>query len=343
MNPPANQASSFLSLSITPWTVRVYNWLPGNSVLIGICIAIILLFTFLLSRFLVEDLNTTSGDFRLSLIHIMLTAFVPSAYVYLLSVSKEVALEMQPVFGIDTKSQKILAGIGKHTWWKLLLAALVGVLINIYATTITTVGSNPWVWQEQNFDAKWMRVLGPAFCGWMGCLFYIFITESSRLSALSKSIGPIDLLDLQPYKPLIRQGLTNVLLVVGIASILSLFLFEPGFASLLMQLSIMFAIYAWIGLMLPLSGIRKKIKVAKEQELNWCNESLKNARDQIKSGDHKNSSIAELIAYKTLIENIRNWPFDNPTLARFGLYLLIPLGSTFGSAFVERWLNYFVL
>ena len=53
-------------------------------------------------------------------------------------------------------------------------------------------------------------------------------------------------------------------------------------------------------------------------------------------------SIAEIIAYKSVIENIRNWPFDNPTLTRFALYLLIPLVSWFGGAFVERGLDLFL-
>jgi len=339
MQLPTNRNDSVLTLSITPWTIRVYNWLPGNPAGIGISVATILLLTFLLTRFLVNDPSSTSGDFRLALIHILLTAFVPSAYAYLLSVTRKVALEMGPVFEHEVKSQVILVEIGKHTWWKLLLAALVGILVNVYATTVTTVGSDPWVWQEQNFDARWMRILGPMFCGWMGCLFYVLVTESSRLSSMSASIGSLDLLDLRPYRPLIRQGLTNVLLVVGIASIMSLFLLEPGFVTLLVQLSILFAIFAWIGLMLPLSGIRKKIKLAKEQELDWCTQALKNARNQIKSGNENNRAIAEVVAYKALIDSIRNWPFDNPTLARFALYLLIPLCSMLGGAFIEQGLD----
>ena len=52
-------------------------------------------------------------------------------------------------------------------------------------------------------------------------------------------------------------------------------------------------------------------------------------------------SIAEMVAYKTMIENIRNWPFDNPSLTRFALYLLIPIGSMIGGALVERGLDFF--
>ena len=143
-------------------------------------------------------------------------------------------------------------------------------------------------------------------------------------------------------QPLIRQGLTNVLLVVGIASIVSLFLLEPGFGTLLIQLLILFTLFTSIGLMLPLSGIRKKIEKAKQRELGWCKDALKSTRNQIKSGDAGNQSFTEVVAYKALIESIRNWPFDSPTLARFALYLLTPLCFTFGGAFVKRWLGIFV-
>jgi hypothetical protein len=38
---------------------------------------------------------------------------------------------------------------------------------------------------------------------------------------------------------------------------------------------------AWAGMMLPLQGIRKKIRAAKEKELDWCNRALIIARDEL--------------------------------------------------------------
>ena len=94
--------------------------------------------------------------------------------------------------------------------------------------------------------------------------------------------------------------------------------------------------------MLPLSGIRKKIRAAKDRELDWCRRTLKIARDEMKSGAGEQQSIAEIVAYRSMIEKIRNWPFDNPTLVRFTLYIMIPLVSWLGGAFVERGLNIFL-
>ncbi len=337
--PTNNSDESALTLCITPWTVKVYDTLPGKPLWIGIGVATALLLTFILSRLYLSDTEAISGNFRLMIIHILLTAFAPSAYVYLLSVSKQVASDMAPAFGNGPECQAILTRIGTHVRWRLILAGLTGILVSVYVTTVVTVGSDPWIWQEQNFDAKWMRVLGPLFCGWLGCFSYVLVAESSRLSALSDSIDSVDLLDLKPYQPLIRQGLTNALSVVGVASIVSLFLLEPGFVKLLIQLSVPFAFFAWIGLMLPLSGIRRKIRMAKEQELSWCTQALKTARDQLKLDIDNHQGISEIIDYKALIEGIRNWPFNSPTLVRFALYLLIPLASMFGGAIVERALD----
>jgi len=41
-------------------------------------------------------------------------------------------------------------------------------------------------------------------------------------------------------------------------------------------------------------------------------------------------------AFEARIEAAREWPFDASTFMRFALYLMIPLGSWLGGAFVER-------
>ena len=46
--------------------------------------------------------------------------------------------------------------------------------------------------------------------------------------------------------------------------------------------------------------------------------------------------LPALLAWEARIESVREWPFDTPTLVRFALFLLIPLGSWLGGAVVER-------
>ena len=50
-------------------------------------------------------------------------------------------------------------------------------------------------------------------------------------------------------------------------------------------------------------------------------------------------SLADLVAYRSLVESAREWPFDASTFLRFALYLTIPLGSWLGGAVAERALD----
>ena len=323
-----------------PATLRVFNALPGSAVAKGLGFAAVLLTLFFAGRALTDGgAGSSAGDLRLALIHITLTAYSAFAYCYLLNRHRDTYAELEPVLGQAPWQLLGQDMSGKHRWG-ILCSALVGLVIYLYATEITTTDSDPWDWSQTNYDSRWMRIIGPLFSLWLACLMYVMIAESARLSRLSDKISSLDLLELESYEPLVRLGLTNALLMLGVESIILLFLLEPGFGEFLTGMTILFAIYAWTGLMLPLRGIRRQIRRAKAMEMNWCREALQQARANLKNST--GSNISELVAYKELVEGTRNWPFDNPTLIRFGLYLLIPLASMFGGAFVERALELFL-
>ena len=326
----------------TPWTLRAFDALPGNAVSIGVTFTIVLLVIFFAGRALVDGAsNTTSDDFRVAITQILLTAYCASAYAYLLMTARATTRELSPVAQDLPGWQMLVDRAGKHPKWVLpLVGAGNFLLIGVTVTNVTTPGlMNPWDWHGWNYDVFWHRVTSVFFVWWIGCFSYVVMAESARLSRLSDDIESLDLLDLRPYQPLVRQGLTNALLVIGMASVLSLLGVEARYMTVLAGFWIAFIMLAWIGLMLPLRGIRKKIRVAKNQELAWCSQSVKASRDALKSGAEAQQSIVEIMAYRAMIENIRSWPFDNPTLVRFALYLMIPLGSWLGGAFVERGLD----
>ena len=328
---------------VIPYTMRIFNALPGSAVAKGLGFAMVLLLLFFGGRVATDGgVNSTAGDLRLALIHISLTAYAVFAYVYLQNTTNEVLRDLAPTIGQTPQWQRIVAQVGTYHRGGLIVAAILGLLIYAYATEITTVDSDPWQWADTQYDSRWMRIIGPLFAVWTSSVLYVMLVESARLSKLSESIESLDLLDLRPYEPLTRLGLTNALLVVGMASVLSLFLMEPGFAFFIASMLLMFTVYAWVGLMLPLRGIRKKISSAKDVELDWCRQALQAARTQLQADGSGEHSIVEITAYKAQIDGIRNWPFDNPTLIRFALYLLIPFVSMFGGAFLERAIELFL-
>ncbi len=326
-------------------TLRLYEALPGNPVWIGggFLTGLLLLY-FVGSLFWERATETSSDDLRVTITQLLLTAYVASAYAFLLMTARKATDDLAPVARHAPEWQTIVDRVGTHRGWVLLfVGAVSSLVIGVGATNMTTPEEvRTWHLQSWSYDTYWQRSTTLIMCWWMGCLGYVIVVESIRLSRLSDTITSVDLLDLLPYRPLLRQGLTNALLVFGLVSLVSLFVVESRYGPMLVGAWTGGVIFAWISLMFPLRGIRRKIKLAKQQELDWCKSTLKTARDELKSGVGEQYSITEIATYRTMIENVRNWPFDNSTLARFALFLLIPLGSWLGGAVVERGLDLFL-
>ena len=120
-------------------------------------------------------------------------------------------------------------------------------------------------------------------------------------------------------------------------SIASLILIHPqGGADFwpLMGVGVVIAVAA---LLMPVRGVQRRIRLAKRAELVSLDVELRRVRDAVMRGDEaERGRLADLLSYRTYVEGVRELPFDNTTFARFGLYLLIPLVSWVGGAFVER-------
>jgi hypothetical protein len=87
----------------------------------------------------------------------------------------------------------------------------------------------------------------------------------------------------------------------------------------------------------PAREIRSLIRDVKREELARLEPLLRQSRDDALAGDASTQGrLTDLLAYKTLVESTREWPFDSSTLLRFGLYLFIPVASMVGGALVER-------
>lgn len=329
----------------TPWTLRVYDALPGGPLWIGIVSTVALSLLFFVGRTLVgDDQSLDANDLRIALTQILITTYWASAYAYLLSSVRTTIGDLSPVGQHAADWRFIVERAGKYRRGLLPFVGVASYLIiGISVTNVTTPEpTNPWDWQSWSYDVYWHRVTTVLFVYWLACICYVLVAESARLSRLSNEFDSLDLLDLTPYQPLVHQGLVNALLVIGGVSVISLLGVEARYFSVLVGLWVLSILLAWVGLMLPLRGIRKKIREAKDEELDWCRRALIGERDDLKAGADKQTSIGQVVAYREMINDIRNWPFDNPTLVRFALYLLIPLGSWLGGAFVERGLDVFL-
>ena len=79
------------------------------------------------------------------------------------------------------------------------------------------------------------------------------------------------------------------------------------------------------------------IRNVKRDEMARLEPRVRQARDDALHGDVSTQGrLTDLLAYQDRVQSTPEWPFDSSTLLRFGLYLLIPVGSMVGGALVER-------
>ncbi len=97
---------------------------------------------------------------------------------------------------------------------------------------------------------------------------------------------------------------------------------------------------ATTALLLPVRGVHLQIRAAKLEELERVNRAIRGDAEALRGSAlakrEATPSLADLVAYRNLVDSAREWPFDASTFRRFGLYLMIPLGSWMGGALVER-------
>jgi hypothetical protein len=53
--------------------------------------------------------------------------------------------------------------------------------------------------------------------------------------------------------------------------------------------------------------------------------------------------LADLLAYRTMVQQVRPWPFDTPALMRMLLSLVIPLAAWIASAVAQHVLGHYLL
>jgi len=147
----------------------------------------------------------------------------------------------------------------------------------------------------------------------------------------------IDLLAPEPLAPLARKGQRSVLLWILLSSCLSLFWFG-GDPALINSFALALAIgVAAIAFGLPLSRVHHRIAAAKSAEIRRVNRALREQRESLIAGEAAAPGrVADLVAWRALVEGATEWPVNVPTLLRSGLFVLIGVGSWLGGAVVER-------
>ena len=189
--------------------------------------------------------------------------------------------------------------------------------------------------------------LGVPVTGWLvGRLAHALLFDARYVSRLAADLRALDLLDRQSLAPFVQQGLRS--------SLLFLLFIGIGLAGLVGQRTLMITAtlsligvigIAFAALMLPVAGVRERIRAEKQGQLAVLRIRINQDREAVLShdeGDNTNAAarrLPGLLALEARLEAVHDWPFDVSSLLRFGLYVLLGFGSWLGAAGVERMLD----
>ena len=194
---------------------------------------------------------------------------------------------------------------------------------------VEPVPDRPWDPAGWNAEVVWHRILGPVTGIGLAWLVYAITVVSLRMSRIAQRLSRIDLLDLTPLAPFAQQGLSNALLLIGVLSVASLMMLETGFMTLMMVIGSSTLMLAVLALLAPVRGVQKRVRGAKQDELTWIAGRIAVLRADyaIPQAGARSGDLADMVAYRTLIEHVPEWPFTGSTYVRLFVYALIPLAS----------------
>jgi hypothetical protein len=168
---------------------------------------------------------------------------------------------------------------------------------------------------------------------------------SLGFSALASEIESLDLFDARPVAPFVRQGLRGSLIVVLFLA-LSANLYLTPVEEVVLGSTInvaAFSVVAIIALILPVRGVRGRIRDEKRAQLATLRSQINADREAILEGSPELDRVAArlpgLLALEARLGAVHEWPFDVSSLVRMSFYLMIGLGSWLGAAAVERILD----
>jgi len=313
-------------------------------VIIGLTISSILLFGFLMQEYLlgrftlIFEQEYLLQDFWIAIVHCLLAGYLPSAYFLLLRGTKNTFKKLEHVLRPATDPSYVDSAVHIEKR-KLIVWGLIGVLVAVSLPYQTAI--SPWDPSTWHPEVAWHRVLEPFIGLWAGLFFGTVWVTSARTSRLACRIDSVDLLDLSPLFPFVKQGLLTTLLTIGMVSIFSLLLLDPGEWPVVARAYLGSLAIALIGFWLPMRGVHQRIHEVKEAELKWTRERIHQSETLLYSGspDMSPGHMADLVANLKLIEDVSEWPFESLTIVHVMAYLLIPLASWLGGLLIESLLE----
>jgi hypothetical protein len=340
------------------WFLLPFAYLPLPAWALGLGIAVAITAAYVAMELLYQHFGAapgegktfwTRGDLGLLIPGALLVGYIPTAVCYGSLAGDRSSREIRPLIrhsdaeldaitasqpGITTRGFR-LAGVCGALIWNALLYYAAGVPL----TTLFRVTR----WDHHEVFGYVVNLV--IFTMIAQVAYALFRDAVQRRRIGDRVVLEIDLLDLRPLAPLVRQGMTGAALwVVGISigSMALLAEVPDGERLVVMQLgTLVFAFAAAaMALVLPARDVHRLIAREKQAELNRVHAAIRGDRGALAGSgiadQAEKLSLADLVAYRELIESVREWPFGRRAFLRLFPFLAIPIGGWIGGALVER-------
>ncbi|MCG8591409.1 MAG: hypothetical protein MJE66_19105 [Proteobacteria bacterium] len=331
----------------SPLAVRVYGALPGSPLWVGLgfsglTLAVVLLATWLageLSPYIASERSLLDvRDARLALVLCALVGFLPTAQVLMLRFTRENLRALAPALGQAPAPLRLpKPSFWRHTLPSLLVVPLIAFSIDrdlrLYLDPAYLAGPIHWFQWSVGFFVTFQTAR----------LAHLSATGARTLGARAAELRELDLLDLGALAPFARQSLQIALTWLLMLSLFSVNLVDPGFAVPVVLIGVFCGLNLIAGVAHCHRGLHARIRAAKQRESQLINAALRGdadaaARLRIRAPAGA-LSPADLLAYRSFVQQVSEWAFDASSWLRAVLYLAIPLGSWLGGAVVERILD----
>jgi len=281
-------------------------------------------------------------DFRIALLVSLLAGYLPTARYFEARSAARSRRDLQPVLRPGADAPEAFCRLSPR------MAGLAGLMgTAIVPSTALFIDRDPSLYFAAGYwrpEAIFGWTVGGFVGFWLGSFVYVTLAYARRFSRLAESLEEPDLLDLEPVRPFARHGLSSALLWLVLVSLVTVNAVDLAWFGLMVSIAFAGGIVA---LVVPVQGLRVRIRDTKRAELARVNATIRGDASAIGessvggmlAGGGAPLSLGDLLAYRSHVESVREWPFDTFTIVRFALYLVIPLGSWLGGAFVERLLG----
>lgn len=277
---------------------------------------------------------------RIALTVIVLTGFMVGNHAY---GRREIARdidELAPLLNCSAQERHALTlearGAGRRagSW----IGSLVAIPIGLLVVTSRRPGvpyllsGEPW-----SHDFVWALASNVFLFSILGRIAVHTFRTNELFARIEARLGPVDLLRPHALAPFARRGLRTAFLWIGGSSIGSIIFVNQGFSWLTGVVLVATLLLATLAFLHPVRGLHRRIRAAKEAELERVRVAIERARTAMlgDAGDADGAArMPGLIAYEHRIESVPDWPLDAPQIARFGLMIALGLGSWLGGAVV---------